>query len=160
MTDLVALWGAITGTVSLMIGIFTYFRDASKIKLEFKSGWQVKNSPQYDPNELYSSLTVSNIGRRPVTIVKAGYIFLKKNGGAILSDSMIYGSKELLEGKNVDFLLKEKDMDGLSEINYFVAYDAVGNTYKKFVSPIYSRFLYWLLHVTHVRRKTDVSPNN
>ena len=155
-TDFLAIWGGLTGTLGLLISYFNYKRDKADIKLVITKDWKVMNSPIHNPNEIYISLDVLNKGRRPVTITKAGYVFLRQKGGAILSDSMIYGSKELTEGKNVQYLVKQSDVD-FNEISYFSAYDAVGNTYKKYITPFHKAFFYWFLDVTKIKRKQPIS---
>jgi len=153
ITETVALWGGLTGSLSLIISYFAYKRDDLDIRLELRKGWKIHNSPVDDPNKLYSSLSVYNRGRRPVIITQAGYSYLKINGGAILSDSMIYGKSELKEGAGVDFLIDEEQLGKISEISYFAAYDAAGRTYKMYIAPFYSRFFYWLLDFTRIKRK-------
>jgi hypothetical protein len=154
--DLVAFWGAITGTAAIVFSYLNYRREGIQVKVDVKKDWKVLHSPSHDPNELYTSLSIYNKGRRTVIITKAAYVFLKVNGGAILSDSMIYGSKELKEGKVVEFLMKQSQLD-FSDIEYFAAYDAVGNTYKKNYAPFYKRYFYKFLHVTRIRKKKKVS---
>jgi len=155
LTDVVAFWGAITGTASIVVAYFTYRRDAVKIKVDVKKGWRVMHSPDYDPNEDQVIIDVSNKGRRPVTITSVGYVFLKREGGVILSDSILFGSRELAEGKNTHYLMTQSKVEDFSEINYFAVYDAVGNDYKKYVTPAYKRFLYWLIFTLHIKRKEE-----
>lgn len=150
--DLIALWGGITGTIGLIISHRNYKRDRADIVVEVKKDMNIINSPTYDPKEIYTCLTILNKGRRPVTISKTGYVYLTKIGGAILSDSMIYGSREVVEGKSTDYLIRQKDVK-FNDINYFAAYDAIGNTYKKYYAPPLKRFWYWFLHITYLRRK-------
>ncbi len=104
-------------------------------------------------------LKVINKGRRPFTVETAGYVFLKKNGGAILGDSMRRGAVELTEGKSITFLAGQESVD-FSEINYFAVYDAVGNVYKKYIAPFYKRLFYWLIHVLYIKRKESVVKKN
>ncbi len=155
LIDLIAVWGAITGSAGLVFTYFNYKRDQADIKLTFTKNWKIIGNHPYDPKETYASLTVANKGRRPVTITKTAGIYLKNKGGFIFSDSMIYGSRELKEGKSADFLTKQKDLD-LKNISYFAAYDAVGNIYRLNMSPFYKRFIYWLLDKTHLKVKQSV----
>lgn len=153
LTDIVAFWGAITGTASIVVAYFTYKRDAVMIKVDVKKGWRVMHSAGYNPNEDYVIIDVANKGRRPVTITTVGYVFLKKEGGVILSDSVILGSRELSEGKNTHYLMEQNKIEDFSEISHFTAYDAVGNAYKKYVSPIHKRFFYWAIFKLHIKKK-------
>jgi len=153
ITDLVAFWGAITGTVSLIIAFFTFNRDRAKIELGIKRNWKVVNSPNYNQDDYYLVITIYNKGRRTATITNVGFVYLKREGGVILSDSVIFGSRELAEGKSTDYLIEEKKMDDFPDIEYFVAYDAIGNGYKKYVSPFYKRFFYKTLYFFHPKSK-------
>lgn len=155
LTDVVAFWGAITGTISLVVAYFTYKRDDIRIKVDVKKGWRVKNSPEYDPNEDQVIIDVANKGRRPVTITTVGYVFLKKEGGVVLSDSIRLGSRELLEGKNTHYLINQSLIEDFSEIKSFEVYDAVGNAYKKYVTPFYKRFFYWIIFSLHLKKKEE-----
>lgn len=159
LVDLVAFWGAITGTISLIVAYFTYRRDNINLKVDMKKGWLVYNSPIHDPKESQIVISVYNKGRRPVTIIKAGYVYLKMSGGVILSDSMIYGSCELTEGKSKDYLIKESDVENFSEISYFAVYDAVGNAYKRYANPFYKIFFYWFIFFTHLKKKPELKLN-
>lgn len=151
-TDLLAFLGSVAGTFALAVNYLTYRRDRSDIKVEIMKDRKIYNSPQYDPNKTYFVISAKNIGRRRVTINQAGWVFLKKNGGVIYSDSMIYGPAELEEGKSKDWVVGQDDVD-FSEISYFAVYDAIGNTYKKYVASWYSRSFYWFLDKTKIRRK-------
>ena len=153
LTDIVAFWGAITGTASIVVAYFTYKRDTIKIKVDVKKGWRVMHSPDYDPEEDQVIIDVSNKGRRTVTITTVGYLFLKKEGGVVLSDSIIFGSRELSEGKNTHYLISQKKIEDFSEINYFAVYDAVGNEYKKYIASFYKRFFYWLIFKLRLKEK-------
>lgn len=151
-TDVVAFWGAITGSISITIAFLAYWRDRRQIKVDIRKDWMVVGHPDYDPNKLYLSVDVLNVGRRPATITKTGYVFLRKRGGAILADSMRKGAVEITEGKNTSSIVEQENLD-LDEISYFAAYDAVGNTYKKRVAPFYLHFFYWFLDKSGVRKK-------
>lgn len=155
LTDVVAFWGAITGTASLVVAYFTYRRDNIKIKVDVKKGWRVMHSPDHDPNEDQVIVTVSNKGRRPVTITQVAYQFLKRSYGVVWADSMRLGSRELLEGKSTDYNMPQKDIEDFSEISFFAVYDAVGNAYKCYVTPFYKRWFYGLLFFLHLKKKQE-----
>ncbi len=159
LTDIVAFWGALTGTLSLTIGYFSYKRDSLKIEVDIKRGWRVMNHPEYDPEKDYAVITVSNKGRRPVLITRVGYQFLKKGGGVILADSMRKGSRELTEGKSTEYLIEDKELEDFSEICFFAAYDGVNNAHIKYISPFYKRLFYWFLDFSHLKRKADWRKN-
>ena len=152
LTEILAFWGAVAGSLGLFIHYLTFKRDRANIRLLIKTGYNVINSPQHDPKKVYTVITVSNKGRRVVTINSVGFVYLKKKGGAILSDSFQSGRIELGEGKSHDYLIEENLVDP-REISYYAAYDAVGNTYKKYEAPFFKRIFYWFLYVTRLGYK-------
>lgn len=156
LTDLLAFWGTLTGTFALTVNYLTYRRDRSDIKVDIKKNRKIYKSPQHDPNKTYFVISASNVGRRKVTINQAGWVFLKKTGGVIYSDSVIYGAVELEEGKTKDWVVEQSKVN-FTEISYFAVYDAIGNTYKKYIAKWYSRFFYWSLDKARIRKKPFVS---
>ena len=166
ITDLAALWGAITGTAGLILATFSfivaylaYNRDKADIKLTLTRNWKITSVlpfTGYDRSATYLCISVANKGRRPVTITKVAAIFLKTQGGFIFSDSMIYGSRELKEGKGVDNLAKQNETN-LSEISHFATYDAIGNVYILYQAPLILRIIYNTLHILRIRRKPLLS---
>jgi len=159
MGNVIAIYGALTGTIALLIHYFTYLRDRADIHITIQRKRRIINTPQYDPNKLYTCINVANRGRRTVIITKVAYIYMTKRGGAILSDSMIYGSRELGEGKSADLLMEDDDKE-FRQIAYFSAFDATGKEYRKYISPFYTRFWYILLDLTGIKRKPWVSPEH
>jgi hypothetical protein len=161
VSDIIAIWGGITGTAGLVVSILTYFRDRANIKLSImKNGIMSDHTALlhgYQPKTTYTTIKVSNRGRRPVKIDTVAFVYLKKDGSAILGDSMRGGRREIAEGDSTSYLTPADDLD-FNEISYFAAYDAVGNAYKIYVTPFYKRLLWWLLFFTHIKRKENITP--
>jgi hypothetical protein len=153
-SDVIAIWGGVTGSFGLFISYLTYKRDRADVNIEIQENMQVMGpmTHPYKKGVDYISIRIANKGRRPFTLEKVGYVFLKKTGGAILGDSIFKGAVELTEGKFANYLAVQKNID-FSEINYFAAYDAVGNTYKKYIAPPHKRLFYWFLHISHIKGK-------
>jgi len=155
LLDGIAIWGGLTGSISLLVTILAYYRDRAAIKITIAKDQRIIHGELmgYEPNKIYMIMTVSNYGRRPVTINKAGCIYLKHIGGFIFSDSM-RGSKELKEGRSVDYAAEQDSID-FSDIAFFTAYDAIGNVYKLAYSSWLIRFWYWLLNITNIKTKVS-----
>lgn len=135
-TKVVAWYGAIVATITLLILGFNTWRDRARIKVSAKCGWRIFGpSPiPYDQSKDYIGITVINKGRRSVTITKAGLKLKKgKHEWLIAADSMMYKQRELTEGKSCDFLIEQEQVD-LNNIDYAWACDATGKTYKGKVS--------------------------
>lgn len=81
LSEAAALIGAVTGPLGLLIALFSYFRDRSRLWVVVKTNWLVKNSPQHKPTEHHVIVTVSNIGRRPEYIEMVVGIFPSGDSG-------------------------------------------------------------------------------
>jgi hypothetical protein len=94
------------------------------------------NDPLHDGICL-TMVTVTNAGRRPVTITNIGLSYLQGKG-AILADMVPRVPCELTEGK---FITAFVDEEGLrfEEIRQFWACDAVGHKYKYQFTPWHKR---------------------
>jgi len=157
ITSVTGLVGALTGLASIWINYLHYTRDNIKVKVK-----ALKNMKTFIPGEKvddtsYLIITAANAGRRPVTINKAAFVNLKIRGGAISSGSMMMGAQILTEGKAIDYMMDEADID-YDDISHVAVYDSVGNEYKYYLAPWYKRFLYWFLDITHIRRKPVEAP--
>ena len=106
ITLIIAIWGAITGTIALFLKIRIFFKERPKLKvlpqIEYSfSGVEL-------PPSINFKIKVTNIGRRPVYIGKIFAIYKSdswiKNIFRINENNRFYyltsgGSKELTEGK-------------------------------------------------------------
>jgi hypothetical protein len=153
---LAGILGAIVSGIAAYITWLMFKRDRADIKLQFDKDREIIGPSVklrgYKPNTLYIYLSVINKGRRRITIDNTGVKYLKLKGGFIFSDSMIYGSRELNEGKRVDYLAEQNDID-FSNISSFYAKVSIGNTYIKNYAPFYKRLFYTFLDKTHLRIK-------
>ncbi len=157
--DPVALFGAIAGSVSLLINFFSFLRDSIKISVGVKRGWVILRSPVHDPDKTWTIVTVSNQGRRPVTIKSVGFVYIHKKGGGVLADSINNKEREILEGKSTDYLIDEATLgaDEYKQIAYFAAYDSAGRTFKKYTTTRFKVFWFWLLDSLKIMKKPKVT---
>lgn len=147
--DPVAAFAVIVSLASLFVSIVAIRRDRPKVYIRVKRGWELVNPlPGYSENTPYFVVSVANRGVRPVTIGSVGARYLKENGGFIFSDSMIYGSKELTQGKAMDCMVKMSDYEvhekkeGILGISVS---DITDKSYFKPLSPIQKRMVYWFV---------------
>lgn len=151
--DIIAVYGAVTGTIGTVLAVLNYRRDRAKLKISIIHQRKLLNAaPQYKANTLYTCVNIANAGRRPITITNVGFSFISFKGGAVLSDSMVHGSREIFEGKSADFLMDEEGINQ-KEIAYFYVIDGVGKQYKKFVSPRHKYYWHFLLDKSGIKRK-------
>ncbi len=136
----VAWYAAIVSTLSSTIQFANYLRDRVHIKIKVQRNMETVNDPVHEGMHL-TMVTVTNGGRRPVTITNVGLMYLY-NRGAIFTDNIPHIPCELTEGKYVTTLV---DQVGLrfDEIRYFVAYDAVGREYRSHFAPRHRRIYWW-----------------
>lgn len=155
-TDIIAIWGGLTGTLSLFVSYKTYVRDKSDIKISvMKEGFVGPGHPRYSYENTYTAITVINKGRRPMTIHTVGYRYINKIGSVIPSDSLYYNPHELLEGKDRSYLIP-RDKLNFDEISYFFVTDITGNEYRYYVQPLLMIGFRDLLHFLYIKRKESV----
>lgn len=128
----VAWYAAVVSTCSMTVSGFVALRDRARLKVEARTGYTVMDSVVgYQKDKLYIMVTVSNAGRRPVTL--GNVVLLRKRrfkgGHHILTDSFLRGPTELPEGKSATFLV-EQTLISPAEIRCAVAYDQAGRRWK------------------------------
>lgn len=137
-----AIYGSVAATIALIINLFSFLRNSTKVKLKVKTNQiLIPAEPQYKKNTPYIAVTIINNGRRPFTINTVGFEYFKKKGGAILTDSGKYGPREINEGQSSDYLVEQK-LVNLKDVIYFFAKDNVGKTHIKRIAPFYKFFIY------------------
>ena len=70
--DYIAIWGAVTGSVALIIQLLQFARDRSRLKLD--ASFLICSDIQRPEMRLKFELNIVNIGRRPIVIESAGVI--------------------------------------------------------------------------------------
>jgi hypothetical protein len=128
---IVGIYGAIVATIVAVIQLLGYRRDRRKVLIRISGGYEV-----HPPNPIYKAdsyicITVSNSGRRPVTITKVGMLYPRKSSAraGLSSDSMMKGPREISEGQFLSDLIDEKDVGFPPEKYVAFAYDATGQVY-------------------------------
>jgi hypothetical protein len=126
----VAWYGAIVSTLSLSLGLYLAFRDRPHLHVEGRRGYKlmipgVELIDGYDPTTTYINITVSNRGRRPVT-VSTIWLVAADNTKWLVGDSKRQGPREVAEGKAVDYQAKD---EGIA-LKSIIAYDQTGRQWK------------------------------
>ncbi len=112
LTLAVAWYGAVIATLSLAVSLYVAWRDRACIRVAYDDGYHLLNSPICDPKKDHIVLTVTNRGRRPVTIGTAGFRVIGGPGRhVVLNDSFLRGNCELGEGKAVDYAVTQDLLD-------------------------------------------------
>jgi hypothetical protein len=121
---LIALYGAVLSTIN-------FRRDRARVKLEVtRNKSTVHTSAMF--GKITSSATVTlritNVGRRPVTIVKSGAMWLYPNYFMAARMNSPPLPHEITEGKFIDTTI-DQDID-FSQIDYWGVRDSHGRRYK------------------------------
>lgn len=71
LSETASLLAIILGTTGTVLGILNYNRDKAKINVTLQWDMKILDSPKYDENKSWGTITVTNIGRRPIYISHA-----------------------------------------------------------------------------------------
>lgn len=135
ITALIAVYGAVLSTVTILR---QYFSDRVKVKVTVRKNMMMVGDPRYKGMTL-TVLTVTNVGKRPVTITTFGAIGLHPHRSLVAVDTHPLTPCELTEGKFVTSQLDQSDLD-FSTIDHWAAWDSHGRVYKLREA---SRFKHW-----------------
>ena len=98
-TSMVAWYGAIVATVSVIIAFLNYFRDKAKIKVKISQGFLTYGDHLGDDTQIF--IEAVNIGRRPVTLSGAGLTLMNGKQLVFIRPELVSFPYELEEGKSV-----------------------------------------------------------
>jgi hypothetical protein len=135
--SVVAAYAAIVSTVTGVVQFFNYRRDRARIKVSVRHNQEMIFDPRYSGKTL-TIITVTNEGRRPVTVNTIGATRPHPQTHLVLLDNRPSLPHELTEGKNLIAILPESEID-LSTIESWYATNAVGQTYWLHVASWYAR---------------------
>jgi hypothetical protein len=134
-TTIIAVYGAVLSTIAIVRQIIA---DKVKVSLKVQKGMEMVGDPRYHGMTL-TILTVTNIGKRPVTIKMFGAIRLHPNTHFVAVDSRPQLPCEITEGKFVTSIWDQSDID-FPTIDYWAAWDTRDKVYK---CQEASRFKHW-----------------
>lgn len=145
--DGLALYGALTATVSIILSIYTLLRDRAKVKIKYETNqYLVGNGAkvlykQQDEHQKYVIITAINKGRRPIKIEQAGLkIFGEKL--IIFADSFSQHRPQIIneEQPRTQFCA-EQQLINLKNVLYVVVKDGTGKIYKKYIKKLTTFYL-------------------
>jgi hypothetical protein len=125
MTTGVAWYGAVVATVSLVIAVYVAWRDRPRVVVYGVRGYRIPGSGAFSPDKQYITITITNRGRRPVTISAVYYRSRCDKSRTLLNDSIIVTPTELAEGRSNTYLLGY-DLVDPSDIRHLVAVEDDG----------------------------------
>ena len=136
----VAWYAAITSTVIACVQAANYFRDRARVKVQFQRNREIFGDPRR-AGMIFTMVTVTNTGRRPVTITNVGMMYLQNRGAVFTDITPRVPPCELTEGQYLTVLIDEQLMP-FDRIRSFEAYDSVGRTFRQNYAPWWRR-LWW-----------------
>jgi hypothetical protein len=144
ITAIIAVYGAVLSTITILR---QYFGDRVKVTLTVQKGMEMVGDPRYHGMTL-TILTVTNLGKRPVTITTFGAMRLYPNSHFVAIDSRPPLPCEITEGKYITSIWDQDDID-FSTIDYWAAWDSRRKVHKLREASL---FKHWK---SVVRQKTD-----
>ena len=106
ITQLTGLLGLIFGVVGTTLGILNYLRDRAYVQVSLQWNMNVANSPMHDPDKFYGSVSVGNVGRRPIFV---SHVALRLPKGSHPSHFLLMDSITLLMDSITGIRLAEGD---------------------------------------------------
>ena len=129
----VAWYAAIVATLSAIASIHSILRDRPKLRVEVRPNRKVYPKGTCYGDKTYIVVTVTNVGRRPITVTEVLYETPKKTDMKIsLADSYRSGSRELGEGKQADYLCVQAELP--AAVRYVCVLDSTGRMHRKHLS--------------------------
>jgi hypothetical protein len=129
----VAWYAALVGTGSLAVSAVDAWRDRARVKVTATAGYKISKAVLgYSPDKLYISVTVANLGRRPVSISNVWLDTTDpqhEHGHLLLDDSILRGPRDLPEGKATSYYVDQTELD-LTKITRVVASDETGRKWQ------------------------------
>lgn len=139
-SNVVAFYGAVLASITATVQLANFLKDRVRVKVQVQHDMQVVGDPMRDPEETMILITITNVGRRPVTITTVGALRLFPNRTHyVFPDVIPQLPRELTEGKYIQAFVKQDGFD-LSNISTWEAYTSIGKTFKLPEAPWYKRW--------------------
>jgi len=132
VTTIIAIYGAVLSTIAILR---QYVGDRVRIKVTVQRNMEMVGDPRYKGMTL-TIMTVTNIGRRPVTITTFGAMRLQPSKNFVAIDSRPQLPCEITEGKYINSIWDQSDID-FSTIDYWAAWDSHGRVHKLREAPLW-----------------------
>lgn len=147
----VAWYAATLSTMTTAVQIAHFLRDRVRVKVTVQQNMETFGDPAHEGMTL-TIVTVTNEGRRPVTIRGIGLMQLRRDKGGVFPDTAPQMSCELTEGKFATAFVDQTQLPLLEDIAYFQAWDATGRTYRANIAA-WPKQIYWRMRRRWSRRR-------
>jgi len=130
--EAVAWYGAIVATLAAVCSIVNLLRDRAKLRVEVNPGMSMYPEDSGEEGKTYTVITVSNRGRRPLTVTHVWFETEKEQDPRwLVPDSVKKGPQQVSEGTAVQYVLLEETDRDLMACKYVCVSDATGRTYRR-----------------------------
>ena len=125
ITLVIAAYGALLSTI---VAVWQILSNRARVKMTVRRNMLAFGDPRYQGVTL-TAITVTNVGRRPVTITSMGYFGLYPNLSLAMMDTIPQLPREITEGKFIKGYLPQNDLN-FSAIDYWESRDSHERIYK------------------------------
>src|SRR5258708_22729607 len=137
----VATYAAVVSTITVGIQLANFIRGRMKVRVRVRHDMQIAGYSKRNANDTLTTMTVTNMGRRPVTItsVEAKRLFPCKTHYVF---SLVNPSlpRELMKGQYVQAIVKKDGLD-LKNISTWEAHTSAGKTFRLSQAPWHKRWV-------------------
>jgi hypothetical protein len=144
---LVALWGALTGTVAITLSAVSFYTERPRLKLAWIrnfGGVELSARGIRETEDRFARLLVTNVGRQPIRVIGAYAAHLNERKSIqmfIFSQGLLDPSKTRVlnpEQPSTEYQVAEHDM--LDHVFFIGVNDAFGRTHRLWLAPWHRRF--------------------
>ena len=130
--EAVAWYGAIVASAAAIFSGINLWRDRARVQVGVNPGMSMYPEDPGEEGKTYTLISVSNRGRRPLTVTHVWFELEKDKGQrCLVADSVKGGPREVTEGKAVDYVLKDAPEVDLLAHKYVCVSDATGRTHRR-----------------------------
>ena len=136
--SIIAIIGLSISVILVIIRIYDFIKDKYRIKIKLRPR-NLIHIPAYSigskniPEIEYFVISITNIGREPITIINAGLLARDIRGGILFTESI--ANSKLLTSDCIDFKIETKELEEEKKVNIdnnkYVGYaiDSAGRVY-------------------------------
>ena len=135
--NIIALYGAILATISLLIGIYKIWIDRPRLKFSVDREYEILGTDtngsfkNIEPGKTFWMIQIINIGRQSIIINSIGIEWRDRKGGALISKDYngLVQCFELKSGNSRQIVINSALLD-INRVKNIYARDATGKSHR------------------------------